>query len=97
MYLLAATSIFLFSFFQLNPMFQGPVGVALEISLALLGAIGLLSCARDYAHAHATSFLNGPAMRNQLAQFVGIHPLLKVFLLLVAITLPMLAKTAFGT
>lgn len=95
MYLLAATALSLFCFFQMNQLMRGPVGVAFAVSMAVLGAIGILHWAYESTRNKSEGFLSSAAMQAQLSQFMGLPILVKVALLVGSLGLPLTVNALF--
>lgn len=89
MYLLTGTAFLLFGFFQIKPVMHGAVGMAFEISMAVLGAIGLLHWLHEATQEKAEGLSAAPSLlQGQLHQFMTIPAALKVCIVLTALVLP---------
>jgi len=88
MLLLTATSALLFFLLQMSPTMNGPVGTAFAISMAVLGAIGILHWTHESSKGKSTGLFSSPTIQGQLHSFMTLPVAVKVILVLVAMVLP---------
>lgn len=88
MLLLTAISALLFLLLQMSPTMNGPVGTTFAISMAVLGAIGILHWTHESSKGKSTGLLSNPTIQGQLHSFMTLPVAVKVILLLVVMVLP---------
>jgi hypothetical protein len=90
MIILISLTVALFTFFNSSPILHGPVGLSFQISISIIGAIGLLQWI--YESQQKTSASNSDQansfLKDQLTQFHNIPTMIKLAIFVFSIVLP---------
>lgn len=86
MILYSIVAALLFGFFSIKPFFVGPVGIALQVSISMIGGIGVLLVLNDYITQYSSSLFSW--RRSQITQFMELHIAAKALLVAIPLALP---------
>jgi hypothetical protein len=89
MLLLMGTSLVLFILLPMSPTMLGPVGMAFSVSMAVLGAIGILHWMHESSKGKSTGFMSNAIVQGQLHRFMNLPALLKLMVVLFVLVLPL--------
>ena len=67
---------------------HGPVGMAFAVSMAVLGAIGILHWMHESSNNNPNGFLSNSTIQGQLQAFMNMPTVLKLLLVVVVLILP---------